>query len=301
MLLAKSVASDLIDILTVRTVDGIVHSVFDHACNIQLDKNNLITLISSKLPNYPSAIKLDIAEDQNLYSIGFKIGMKSVINKEEIKVPEACIAIKLTGAGIWDSSPLFVKSAISEEILEKNIENLRKLTLEYGKTEGLASILAEKSLNNNYKDFVINSIKKLENGIKHFDCKTVTEASDQLIGFGPGLTPAADDFLLGVMASLYYIGNYFCNSLGILQEIAGSVVSNLQGRTTLVSEIMLRNSSQARFCEPVKDLMLALVSKTSVHEESINLLDIGETSGSDIISGIVTGGLIMLDTKKFTE
>nr|MBC8499438.1 hypothetical protein [Candidatus Atribacteria bacterium] len=32
MLLAKSIASDLIDTLTSKTVDGIVHSVFDHAC-----------------------------------------------------------------------------------------------------------------------------------------------------------------------------------------------------------------------------------------------------------------------------
>jgi len=86
MLLAKSVASDLIDTLTSETADGIVHSVFDHACNIQLDGNRVVTLISPKLPNYPSAIKLDIAEDQKLCSIGFKPGMKSVINKDKIKI-----------------------------------------------------------------------------------------------------------------------------------------------------------------------------------------------------------------------
>ncbi|GAI88812.1 unnamed protein product, partial [marine sediment metagenome] len=48
--------SDLIDTLTSKTVDGTVHSVFDHACNIQLDKNSLITLISPKLPNCPSTL-----------------------------------------------------------------------------------------------------------------------------------------------------------------------------------------------------------------------------------------------------
>ena len=112
MLLAKSVASDLIDTLTSKTVNGIVHSVFDHACNIQLDRNRLVTLISPKLPNYPSAIKLDITEDQKLCSIGFKTGMKSVINKDEIKMPEICISIKLTGANVWDSSPLFLSSNI---------------------------------------------------------------------------------------------------------------------------------------------------------------------------------------------
>jgi hypothetical protein len=198
MLLAKSVASDLIDTLTSKTVDGIVHSVFDHACNIQLDKNSLITLISPKLPNYPSAIKLDIAEDQKLCSIGFKTGIKTVINKDEIKMPEVCISIKLIGAKVWDSSPLFLRSKISEEILNKNIEKIRELTLKYGEMEGIASILDGDEVDNNYKYFIIDSVKKLTKGIKYNDYKMITEASKQLIGLGPGLTPAADDFLLGI-------------------------------------------------------------------------------------------------------
>jgi len=161
MLLAKSVASDLIDTLTSKTVEGIVHSVFDHACNIQLDRNRLVTLIASKLPNYPSAIKLDIAEDQKLCSIGFKTGIKAVINKDEIKIPEVCISIKLTGAKVWDSSPLFLRSKISEEILDKNIEKIRDLTLKFGEIEGIASILDGDKVANHYKDFIINSVKRL--------------------------------------------------------------------------------------------------------------------------------------------
>ena len=82
MLSAKSISSDLIDTLTSKTVDGIVHSVFDHACNIQLDKNRLVTLISPKLLNYPSSIKLDITENRMIRSIGFKTGMKAAVNKD---------------------------------------------------------------------------------------------------------------------------------------------------------------------------------------------------------------------------
>ena len=300
MLPVKSIASDLSDILTSKTIDGTIHSVFDQACNIQLDEHNLITFISSELPDYPSAIKLNIAQNQKLSSLGFKKGMKVFLNKDEIRIPDISFSIKLTGAKIWDSSPLFARSKVSEEVLKKNIKDIRKLTLEYGKIGGMASvIIVEKCVNNSYKDFVIESIEKLESGIKHFDCKTITEASNGLIGFGPGLTPAADDFLLGVMASLYYIGKYFGNHLRILKKITGSIIINFHGRTTLVSEVILRNGSKARFSELIKDLMLALVNKTTVYEECINLINTGETSGSDIISGIVFGGLAMLDLKQF--
>ncbi|GAF74632.1 unnamed protein product, partial [marine sediment metagenome] len=213
MLLAKSIASDLIDTLTAKTVEGIVHSVFDQACNIQLDRNSLVTLISSKLPNYPAAIKLDITEDQKLCSFGFKVGTKAIVNKDEIKIPEICISIKLTGAKVWDSSPLFFRSTVSEEILNKNIEKIRDLTLKYGEMEGIASILDGDKVANHYKNFIINSVKRLTRGISDFDYKETAEASKRLIGLGPGLTPAADDFLLGILASLYYIGYYFGNHL----------------------------------------------------------------------------------------
>ena len=300
MLLAKSIASDLIDTLTSKTVDGIVHSVFDHACNIQLDKNRLVTLISPKLPNYPSAIKLDIAENRMIRSIGFKTGMKAAVNKDEIKIPDINITILLTGAKVWDSSPLFLRSNISEEKLNENIEKIRDLILKYGKIEGVASILDVNAVDNNYKNFIINSVKRLAKGISDFDYKEISEASKRLIGLGPGLTPAADDFLLGILASLYYIGYYFGNHLENLKKIAGFIIYDLPGRTTFISEIMLRNGMKARFSEPIRDLMLAVIHTTSVQDKCINLLNIGGTSGSDCAAGIVWGGLLMFDIGKLT-
>lgn len=297
MVLAKSIASDLNDILTPKKVDGIVHSVFNYACNIRLNKYSLITLISSILPNYPAAIKLDIAEDKMLYSFGFKAGMKAIINENEINIPSAYVFIKLTGAKVWDSSPLFFRPAISEETLYENIEKIRKLTLKYGKMEGIASILNVDEIGNNYTDFIINSVKRLAKGISDFDYKEITEASNRLIGFGPGLTPAADDFLLGILASLYYIGYYFGNHLENLKKIASFIIYDLPGRTTFISEIMLRNGMKARFSEPIRDLMLAVIHNTSVQDKCINLLNIGGTSGSDCAAGIVFGGALMAKVK----
>ncbi|MBE3093494.1 MAG: DUF2877 domain-containing protein [Actinobacteria bacterium] len=297
MVLAKFIASDLNDILASKKVDGIVHSVFNHACNIRLNKNSLIILISPILPNYPSAIKLDIAEDKKLYSFGFKVGMKATVNENEINIPKACVFIKLARAKMWDSSPLFLRSKISEETLYKNIEKIRKLTLKYGKMEGIASIIKVDEIDNNYTNFIINPVKRLAKGISNFDYKEITEASKRLIGLGPGLTPAADDFLLGILASLYYMGYYFGNHLENLKKIAGFIIYDLPGRTTFISEIMLRNGMKARFSEPIRDLMLAVIHNTAVQDKCLNLLNIGGTSGSDCAAGIVFGGVLMTKVK----
>ncbi len=224
--------------------------------------------------------------------------MKAIVNKDKIKIPDICISILLTGARVWDSAPLFLKLTISGETLIKNIEKIRELTLKYGKMEGIASILAGDEVANKYKDFIINSVKRLANGIKYFDYKAITEASNRLIGFGPGLTPAADDFLLGIMASLYYIGYYFGNHLESLKKIAGFMIYDLPGRTTLISETMLKNGVRARFGEPIRNLMLAVINNTAVQDKCINLLNIGGTSGSDCAAGIVFGGLLMIKVKR---
>ncbi|GAH32985.1 unnamed protein product, partial [marine sediment metagenome] len=64
-----------------------------------------------------------------------------------------------------------------------------------------------------------------------------------------------------------------------------------------ISKIMLKNGMKARFSEPIKDLMLAVVHNTSVQDKCINLLNIGGTSGSDCAAGIVFGGALMTKVK----
>ena len=300
MLLTKSIASDLNDILTSKTVNGIVHSVFDHACNIQLEENNLITLISPKLPNYPASIKLDILEDRSLCSLGFKTGMKAAVNKDEIKIPDINITILLTDTNVWDSSPLFLPPAIPKEILYEDLEKIWKLTLKYGTMEGVASVLDKDEKYNYCVNFIIDSLKKLPTGIRCYNYKMISEITHHLIGLGPGLTPAADDFLLGLIASIYYIGHYFGNQFEILKKMTNAMISGLAGRTTLISETMLKNGIQARFCEPLKELMVALISGTFIDQKCLALLNIGGTSGSDCAAGIVWGGLLMFDIGKLT-
>ncbi len=300
MLLTKSVASDLIDTLTSKTIDGIVHSVFDHACNIQLGENVLITLISPNLPNYPAAIRLDIAEDRMIRSIGFKVGMKVAVNKDEIKIPAININILLADADVWDSSPLFLHPVIPKETLHEDLEKIWKLTLKYGTMEGVASVLDKDQKFNCWVNFIIDSLNKLPAEIKCNNYKMISEISRHLIGLGPGLTPAADDFLLGIIASIYYIGHYFGNRFENLKKITNAMISGLAGRTTLISEVMLKNGVRARFCEPLKELMVALISGTFVDEKCLRLLNTGGTSGSDCAAGIVWGGLLMFDFGKLT-
>lgn len=301
MLLAKSVASDLNDTITFKKLNGTIHSVFDYACNIQVSHDNLVTLISPRLSHYPNTIKLDIEENRKLSSIGFKVGMKATINKTEISIPDIYTSIRIAKAKIWDSSPLFLNPVISEKILRKNLEKVKDLTLRYGRRGGATSLLGKSEVDNNYVDFIINPVKKLITGIKNYNCKEITEASRRLIGFGPGLTPAADDFLLGVMAAIYYIGNYYSNKFENLQKITKAMISVLPGRTTLVSEMMLKNGMMARFPESLRELMLAITGGTFITDKCLALLNIGGTSGSDWAAGVVFGGLVMMDIKKMKE
>jgi hypothetical protein len=289
---ARSISSDLVDLINGEAIKGMVHSLFDHACNIKLENGRIMAVITPRLANYPSAIKLDTEDDYNLRHFGIRVGTGITLNVERIMFDGVPAFIDLTRAGVWDASLSFAKPEITRERLKKNLEEIKKITLSSGNRDGLVSVLDRKNANN-IAGFVLPIIDKLAIALKRQDYGQIKEVSRGLVGFGPGLTPSADDFLLGIMASLYYIGNFYGCSLTVTKLLTGSMVSDIGGRTTIVSEVMLRNGAKGLFHEPLRNLMLAVTSKTEVRDRCMALLNIGGTSGSDCASGVVYGGLII--------
>lgn len=289
------ISSDIISLLTHNSTKGVVHSIFENACNIKVD-GRLITIINFNLANYPSAIKLGAENKYNLKDLGFKIGMKASLNRESISFEGIPVIVDLKKAEIWDASPVKIKSSVSEEVIKNNLEKIREVTLIHGNLDGLASILDRENANN-LVEFVAPFIEELALGLKWQNHNYIKELAEKIIGFGPGLTPAADDFLLGMMASIYYIGSLYDDSFDKVKPLIHSMISDISGRTTLVSEVMLKNGANGLFHEPLRELMLALLRGEEVENKCISLLEMGGTSGSDCVAGIVYGGLLMIDMR----
>ena len=101
--------------------------------------------------------------------------------------------------------------------------------------------------------------------------RTVAQGVSDLIGLGPGLTPAGDDMLVGYLAVM----NRFGRDEAHLETLKREIERNLH-RTTDLSSQALRDAVNGEYCEAVENVLAALET----------LLKIGAGSGSDMAYGM---------------
>jgi len=101
------------------------------------------------------------------------------------------------------------------------------------------------------------------------------EPDDALIGLGPGLTPAGDDFVGGAMIALRAFG-----STALADRIAAWALPLAQERTNRISRAHLQCAATGEGHEALHDLLCSFEEK---HLE--RLARVGHTSGLDAAAG----------------
>ncbi len=114
-------------------------------------------------------------------------------------------------------------------------------------------------------------------------------AARPLIGFGEGLTPSADDVLVGVAALLW------AWRWSAFSDFTAAVAGSAFDLTTIVSADLLMHASQGRFASPLHALVLALDAN---HQDSTltacqELLTVGASSGADLLTGALIGASVL--------
>ncbi|MGW1405560.1 oxamate carbamoyltransferase subunit AllH family protein [Streptomyces sp. NPDC002403] len=115
-----------------------------------------------------------------------------------------------------------------------------------------------------------------------------------LLGLGPGLTPAGDDFLTGPALLSSLTGS----RLRPFARTLTGVLSRYAGRTTPLSLTTLAEALSGRVREPWPAVLRALSDTAGQGETQVvatlrdpvrRALAIGHTSGTDTLSGLLTG------------
>jgi hypothetical protein len=192
--------------------------------------------------------------------------------------------------------------------IEANLEVMMETARVLGKMSGLGELFAlttpgtieamPKKLNI-FSTFAIPRIIRLEKAFRSENKNALEDAIRGLIGLGPGLTPSSDDMLAGlVLLCLLYAKNKQ-NARRASQLIAQATSKEVRGRTTLLSEELLKQAASGRGNEIVMKLCTALLTgkPETVRRETKRLLQVGETSGTDTVLGIAFGTLLVIGTQ----
>jgi hypothetical protein len=135
------------------------------------------------------------------------------------------------------------------------------------------------------------------------DLEQAARHADKLIGWGEGLTPAGDDFLIGLMAGLDALVHGDERRRRFRNAWASALACGLQ-RTTPIAAHYLRLATGGHYTEPLIRLRTALLCEDDgalVDASLQRALAVGATSGADTVSGLLTGLLAWLPASSNAE
>jgi hypothetical protein len=284
---------------------GHVHSVFRRVINIEIPNEGLVGVVGNEIGKGPLYISIEIPQTINLTAIGVKQGNRVEISGKFVGVGVDVLGVSLEKATVWKPRNQ-LNGILDVPEIEVNLAELHKLLVHFGSRSSLFHLLglfksdfsdeAIAEMMNPVSRLALPQVKKLLAEINNSNSEGIMQSSRNLIGLGPGLTPAADDFLVGLMLIMSYITQNLGNQGITVQAAIKSIASCVRNRTTTISEEFLLQAADGNANEVVLSLIEALLTANpaEVERTAQRAMDYGGTSGIDIALGILFGAHMML-------
>lgn len=241
--------------------EGAVHSVFQNSCNIQAADGPLITVHRFSFGMLPRSLFVP-----ELDTWGLTPGDPVQADGEEVRLGR----LRLSWAGRVET----VSTAVPR--LEKRPEHWPRawqmLTQRQRQMEDTA---VTRLLYHRLREALSN----LWTALKQNEMEWIQSACGACVGLGQGLTPSGDDMLLGTMAALHMYA----------PELAPRLAQGIRpflGRTNDISRSYLELVLDGYAATPVIRAAGSLVGGGTGAVEL--LLNVGHSSGCDILEGILT-------------
>ena len=141
-----------------------------------------------------------------------------------------------------------------------------------------------------------SSIQELARACIVEDIAQVALIGRELVGLGPGLTPSGDDFLGGLFFSVRSLKMAYPGEFCWGDEPIAELIAWARTRTHPISHVILNDLAHGHGPEPLHEMVSGLLRGEDldrVMTRVIRLLNIGQTSGWDILAGVLTGMLML--------
>jgi len=259
----------------VTTQHARVLSVFEQACNLVNQDNELLALVSSKRGLNPFAAVV-ISEEAGLFD---DIRMPEVrVNEHHLTL--GALDVDFTAAQVWSPMPAWSEVrayfAAHPETLPALWQAARPPAhswLEIFHTP--ASPLSTRAA---------QGTRYLIEGLHERSMEKSLQGIQLIAGLGSGLTPAGDDFIVGVMLAIW-AGLYGAEAEA--EAFCAPLATAALPRTTLLSGAYLQAAARGECLIHWHALFEALISNADFTPTLRDLLAVGHTSGADALAGFL--------------
>ncbi|WP_157798250.1 DUF2877 domain-containing protein [Aeromonas cavernicola] len=251
----------------------IVHSTFSRACNFITSENVIVTLLKDNTPLAPRSAVLACSDLGLFFQPNIQV---SLINGKIITSHGVLIDLLAGKNTETIINSIENKYLSSPSNLTRLVNIIGDFLVKSPPSGGMHDIL------NGQSDFYpTKTIERIHSALDDFTLWLKNDGNTsslaQLVGFGIGLTPSADDFILGVMMvlDLYHKQKHHALSLQLYPLLA---------RTTDISAAMLSNACSSRY-----SLLFSSLFTSPINNIEITLKQIaahGHSSGHDMLCGV---------------
>lgn len=140
------------------------------------------------------------------------------------------------------------------------------------------------------------ALTSLSRGLYEENISMITDGVKLLAGLGPGLTPAGDDFLVGLLAAFYALGPSYARQQGASWPMYARLIADMaHNHTTRLSAAWLTHAGAGGFGEPWHNLIQAMNANQpqALTTCAERILATGATSGADAMSGFLWGSAVL--------
>jgi phosphohistidine swiveling domain-containing protein len=274
-----------------HTTAARVLNSFERACNLINQEDEILALVTSERGLTPFA--LVVASEAGSPFRGVSAASRVRVRPDGLSVDS--LYINIESAGLWDPVPdwpalrplLAGNPALLEALTVTALEvTVRGSLLElYRLRPVLRSGGGRGSLDQVLLERVRRGGTELVNGFLAGSPEHCLVGARLLAGSGGGLTPAGDDFmvgvLLGVWAGLFGEGR---------EQLGRSMVRTAAPLTTTLSAAYLRAAARGECAQHWHALFRALLASdaSAIHVAVQALTTIGHTSGADALAGFLS-------------
>jgi hypothetical protein len=264
--------------------EGRVRGVFRHALGIELSGGTWLGLLARDRPRTPRGIRLTLDRVDHLARDGDAVELA----RGALRLGAATVG--LDGAVVWrprlrlgvvDIEAAAARRAVGHLLaaLDAAAPRSPSLFLAPPPTRGFPALMAAR---------LGEARKGLAAATMAGDASAAGEALARLIGLGPGLTPAGDDFCVGWLTGIAATARRAARA-AFFHAVAQRL-RMLAGGTTALARQHLLDACALLPSEPLDDLVLAVAE--AAHGATLEgrlgrLLAMGASSGGDAAAGLV--------------
>ena len=266
---------------------GRVEAVFEHACNVALDTGGLVTVLAHHAGSVVHGIRLF---RNQWFDHRLRPGVPVGLGADRVIFDSGAVTVMLSAAAGW--TPGFGPGMCDWSGRSRGAAlQARELLWDHAdrcSSEFLATVLRLDHRVTPLARRVSAIIPRLAIAARTRDADGALHLLAQLVGIGPGLTPAGDDFIIGWLAGLTLLAQSPAQ-FEFLRAI-GDGIGSLKHATTSVSAQQLDDACAMMFSERLSDVCMAIAAGEPNGTLGLRLaaqLAVGATSGADAAAGLM--------------